>query len=919
MKKLILLFLVLVLKFAPAKAQWVTIPDSNFVTKLTQLFPICMSGNQMDTTCAGIVNETTLIVNGSNISNLFGVQFFDHLLTFKCYYNIQLESLPSLPNTLTSLECCNNPLSSLPTLPNNLTLLKCFGNQLDSLPALPNSLYTLECYNNQLISLPTLPNNLTALRCFYNQLDSLPALPNFLSELSCRGNNLTSLPALPNSLTYLYCDSNQLSSLPALPNSLSSLVCDNNQLSSLPSLPNSLTYLSCRSNQLSSLPSLPNSLTYLSCRSNQLSSLPSLPNSLDFLYCSTNQLASLPALPNFLYELECFSNQLSSLPALPNSLTKLWCFTNQLSYLPALPNSLIQLYCYDNQLSSLPSLPNTLQRLDCQYNLLSSLPSLPNSLTYLWCNNNQLSFLPAVPSVMSIFKINNNNISCFVNLPIVGHPSYGNISNNPLTCVPNQTNYSGSLPLCMDSDPINNPNNCPGVNITGTVYKDLNNNCTLNTADLRAQNIPVKLYDNQNNFLAQSYTINGVYSFTTLLPDTFQVKIDTTSLPVSMACGQNSSQSVTLTSANQTIQNINFPVVCNAAYDATVQSVSPIGWVFPGQTHTLKTNVTNNSNWYNLNCSSSIVSGTVIIQVNGPVSFVTPAAGALTPTVSGNTFTYNIANFNNLNANSFGLQLMTDTTAQAGNQICVHVEISTSPIDANTTNNVYDFCYNVQNSYDPNMKEVYPVNVLPGYDDWFTYTIHFQNTGNAPAFNIRLKDTLDTQLDLNTFEVLGYSHPANVGISGNILTVRFNNIMLPDSTTDYEGSMGYFQYRIKPFPNLPNGSQISNTAYIYFDYNAPIITNTTENNFDITVSATNLKSNPESFEIYPNPSTGIFTFKDTKAIQRVEVYNVMGQEIAVFVGDNTNKVSKQINLSSYSKGVYFAKINGSVVLKMLKE
>jgi uncharacterized repeat protein (TIGR01451 family) len=403
------------------------------------------------------------------------------------------------------------------------------------------------------------------------------------------------------------------------------------------------------------------------------------------------------------------------------------------------------------------------------------------------------------------------------------------------------------------------------------------------------------------------------------LPDTFQVKIDTTNLPIAMACGQNSTQSVTLDSANQTIQNINFPVVCNAAYDATVQSVSRNGWVFPGQTHTLETSVTNNSNWYNLNCSSIIVSGTVSIQINGPVSFVATAAGALTPTVSGNTYTYTISDFNTLNPNSFGLRLITDTTAQANDPICVHVEISPNPIDADTTNNVYDFCYNVVNSYDPNMKEVYPVNVLPGYEDWFTYTIHFQNTGNAPAFNIRLRDTLDTQLDLNTFEVLGYSHPANVTVSGNILTVRFNNIMLPDSTSDYEGSMGYFQYRIKPLPNLPNGSQINNTAYIYFDYNAPIITNTTENNFDITVSATNLKLNPESFEIYPNPSTGIFTFKDGKNINRVEVYNVMGQEIAVFVGDNTNKVSKQINLSNYIKGIYFAKINGSVVLKLVKE
>jgi uncharacterized repeat protein (TIGR01451 family) len=256
---------------------------------------------------------------------------------------------------------------------------------------------------------------------------------------------------------------------------------------------------------------------------------------------------------------------------------------------------------------------------------------------------------------------------------------------------------------------------------------------------------------------------------------------------------------------------------------------------------------------------------------------------------------------------------MTDTTAQANDQICVHVEITPAPLDADTTNNVYDFCYNVVNSYDPNMKEVYPINVLPGYDDWFTYTIHFQNTGNAPAFNIRLRDTLDTQLDLNTFEVLGYSHPATVTVSGNILTVRFNNIMLPDSTSDYEGSMGYFQYRIKPLPNLPNGSQINNTAYIYFDYNAPIITNTTANNFEFPVKLFSIASSENTFSLFPNPSTGVFTFKDTKNLNSVEVYSILGEKIL----SQTNQ--KTINLSGLGKGVYFARVNGMQVVKLVKE
>jgi uncharacterized repeat protein (TIGR01451 family) len=210
------------------------------------------------------------------------------------------------------------------------------------------------------------------------------------------------------------------------------------------------------------------------------------------------------------------------------------------------------------------------------------------------------------------------------------------------------------------------------------------------------------------------------------------------------------------------------------------------------------------------------------------------------------------------------------------------------------------------------MKEVYPVNIAPGYNDWFTYTIHFQNTGNAPAFNIRLRDTLDLQLDRNTFEVLGYSHPASVQMNNNILTIRFNNIMLPDSTTDLQGSMGYFQYRIKPLPNLPIGSQIKNTAYIYFDYNAPIVTNTTENNFEFPVRVKQTDIEP-AFAVYPNPGNGLFLIKDKRNIQTVEVFNLLGEQVL------RQTHAGQINLTMFPAGIYTARINGTQVVKLVKE
>jgi uncharacterized repeat protein (TIGR01451 family) len=936
MKKLLLLLFILCLQFIPAKAQWVTIPDPNFVNKLTLLYPSCMNGNQLDTTCTQIINEDSLTVNYVPIADLTGIQYFDNLQYFRCY-SLYIDTLPSLPSTLKYLNCSHNAIANLPNLPASLKYLDCSTNALTSLPTLPNTLEKLFCdlngltalpqlpstlqelvsSNNQINNLPTLPNSLVKLVCNYCSLDNLPALPNLLDSLICVGNQLTSLPSLPSTLKTLDCGANQITTLPTLPNSIRVLSCYSNQILSIPSpMPDSLRVLTCGGlNQFTTLPQLPNFLQDLNCNSSNINLLPTLPNSLLTLYCDNINVTSLPTLPPFLQTLYCSNNQITSLPALPNTLQSLYCTQSQLTSLPPLPNSLKTIYCYTNPLGSLPTLPNALEVLICPNIQITSLPTLPMTLTALDCSNNQLTSIPPVPSSMNQFRVHYNNISCFEHLPLVtGASNYGNISNNPLTCVPNQTSYSLGLPLCLDNDTINNPNNCTSlVNISGYSYSDQDNNCSYTAGDLGSANIPVKLFDSLDNLISQYYTSGGTYGFALNQAGTYKVKIQTNNLPIAMDCSQPDSLMVNLISTANASTNNNFPIHCNQGFDTYVQSVNNQGWVFPVQVHTLFTNVSSNESWYHVDCDTLNYSGTVTIQLTGPVSYVSPAFGALTPQVTGNTFVYNISDFNSLTPTSFGLQLIIDTTALAGSQICSHISINTTPLDADTSNNVYNFCYNVVNSYDPNMKEVYPIDVLPGFDDWFTYTIHFQNTGTAPAFNIQLKDTLSALLDLNTFEVRGYSHPAITTLNGNILKVKFNNIMLPDSTTDYEGSMGYFQYRLKPLPNLPNGTQIENTAYIYFDYNAPIVTNTTENNFDITVGKLDPIASKNEFILFPNPSNGIFNFKDTKNLKQVEVYNLLGERIL------SQGNQKQINLSGLAKGIYYARINREVVVKLMKE
>jgi hypothetical protein len=132
--------------------------------------------------------------------------------------------------------------------------------------------------------------------------------------------------------------------------------------------------------------------------------------------------------------------------------------------------------------------------------------------------------------------------------------------------------------------------------------------------------------------------------------------------------------------------------------------------------------------------------------------------------------------------------------------------------------------------------------------------------------------------------------------------------MLPDSASNPSGSQGFVQYRIKPLANLLAGTQIENTAHIYFDFNPAIVTNTTENNYVTTVGNIALPQITR-LQVYPNPSTGIFSIS---AIANIEVYNIVG-ELILFENSATS-----IDLTAAPKGMYFVKLNGGRIEKLIK-
>ena len=866
-KKLFLLLFIFCLQFAPAKAQWVTIPDANFVNWLQLHYPTCMNGNLMDTTCSGIVNETIVDVTFKYISNISGIEYFDNLDSLNCTNN-NLTSITHLPHNLRSFCCASNQITNIAFLPDSLQYLNCFNNStLPNLPSLPIGLKTLICASTGLNSLPILPSTLLVLQSNNCQISNYPALPSGLKEFyyGFYGSYFPiTIPPLPNGLLKLYIHGNVFASgvLPTLPNTLTSLQLVNCPISNLPTV-------------------LPISLLNLNINYCPLTSLPPLPSTLTFLTSVYGNLTSLPNLPNDIIFINVYNNQITALPPLPTSLNSLHCQNNLITTLPTLPNNLSNFDCSHNSINSIPILPYNLSKLICSFNNILCFPVLPNSLVF---------------------------------------PPYFNVSNNPFTCLPNYVPAMDAatlaVPLCQNNDTINNPNNCIAAKgIVGNTYFDTNANCVKDAADTAVKYISLKLYDNSNSFVGYTYSaLNGVYQFP-IAPGTYKVAIDTTNAPYRVNCIYPGIDSlVTVTAVNPLVENVNFELDCKGGYDVGTIAAATSCIIFPGQQHFLRLFSGDVSQFFGMNCAAG-VSGQVVFNLNGHYTYVSPLPGALTPTVNGTTYTYAIPDFGNIdNMNAFGLLLLTDTLAQGGDLICGNVLVTPNVGDNNVSNNNVNFCYAVTNSHDPNNKEVYPTDVLPGYADWLTYTIHFQNTGTAAAINISIVDTLNSNLDLSTFEYVTSSHTSTVQLIGNVAKFRFTNINLPDSTSDLFGSQGFVQYRIKPNANLPLGTQIKNTAHIYFDFNPAVVTNTTINNFTTVVTTIHPKiSDNETFSIYPNPSTGIFTFKDSKNIKTIEVYNLMG-ELILSQGN-----AKQINLQGFPQGIYVAKINGQFVSKLVKE
>ena len=267
---------------------------------------------------------------------------------------------------------------------------------------------------------------------------------------------------------------------------------------------------------------------------------------------------------------------------------------------------------------------------------------------------------------------------------------------------------------------------------------------------------------------------------------------------------------------------------------------------------------------------------------------------------------------------TFELNTPTDTPPlEAGEVLNFEAVLVFTGTDETPVDNRSELSQRVVNSFDPNDKTALEGDKIleESVGEYMHYLIRFENLGTANATNVVVADTIDTsKYQLSSLIPLSGSHDFVTRINNNVAEFIFEDIDLPfdDANND-----GYILFKIRTQETLELGDSFSNSAAIYFDFNAPIITNEATTTVVSTLSTDEFESGL-GLTIYPNPASELLNIAGLESleIQSLEVYNLQGQLILTQQENTTS-----IDVSVLRSGMYFIKIispEGTVFKRFLK-
>ncbi len=454
-----------------------------------------------------------------------------------------------------------------------------------------------------------------------------------------------------------------------------------------------------------------------------------------------------------------------------------------------------------------------------------------------------------------------------------------------------QTIYVGYLMECYIVSPLQLVvEDCTNNTISGVVRYDADQNGCQST-DGVAANVQVKNVNGTNTTYAYTNAL-GAYTFTNVQDGQNVLTLQ------GLTSGSVSTSQTIPVSGNDNNLNADFCITGPTPFTDVAVSVHNLNNAVPGFQHSYIMTVSNLGN----TSASGLATFT---YDNTMVTFNSASPTPVSTTSNSVTFSYTSLAAYNQKLHFIYFTVLPPPTVNSGDVFTVSGAVSSTQTDANLTNNSTANNLTVINSFDPNEISVAegPYITPEQVNDYLHYMIRFQNLGTGPAVNIRVENELDLNLDWSTFTPLGASHNNYlVQRNGGDLTFQFNNINLPASQVNEPGSHGYIIYKIKPVATLAVGDMISNTASIFFDYNAAIVTNTTQTQIQ------SLSISDDFFAkltTYPNPTSGIVNIVNVPSgILNYDLFDVGGKLIlsATFEGDYT------LNVSKLQSGLYFLKV-----------
>jgi uncharacterized repeat protein (TIGR01451 family) len=456
--------------------------------------------------------------------------------------------------------------------------------------------------------------------------------------------------------------------------------------------------------------------------------------------------------------------------------------------------------------------------------------------------------------------------------------------------------------------------------VAGNTWVDCNLNCIKDFSETYATSgvTAIKLTNPTHSYTAfpdfnGNFAVNaaiGTYTLSTTSPANFSLCLPSTTVNVTTA---------TTFSYNYGIKQLSASSSDHMTSLFLANGVPGPGAV-PGGTIDVHVN---NNLLFSTSCGTFATATKLKVLLDPMLSYLSPIApttapSTIIPSAAGDTL---IWNFPGSNA-SRKFKAVVSTSATIGNPYCIQSAIYPTS-DLNPLNNTMTVCRLFGGPFDPNSKESFHPNMMsngdipPATQD-LTYMIQFQNLGNGPAVNVTIIDTIDTNLDINSFMVLNSGFPVQVQLdpATRIVHFKFNNIYLPDSTSNEPGSHGFVTYNIKLNTGLPIGTQLKNTAHIYFDYNSAVTTNTTKNTLAVPLSVKELKS-ADAFYVYPNPAAtelNIFTVNGSET--EIDIFDIRGQFMRSEKRTHSNIVNIQI--SDLAPGMYIVNIKAGGSSKRIR-